>query len=332
MTMKNKEFNTAVLLSAVITVLAFVICLFINIFCAFVCLASGIVLTFVFWYFTHKRYKQLSELNTYLSSVCAGNYDLDINDNAEGELSILKNNLYKVIVLLRSSNEQLNRDKNYLSDSLADISHQLKTPLTSIVIMTELIKEEKDVEKRTEFVKVVQNQIDKMQWLILTLLKLSKLDAGTVEFNIKPLKASEIIESSIQPFLITADLKGIEIIKNANDFIFSGDENWTVEAVQNIVKNCIEHTGSGGRLEITADENLLYKRIVIRDTGCGIAEKDLPHIFERFYHCNDSDENSVGIGLALSKAVLLRERADVIVESQLGKGSTFEIRFYKTFV
>ena len=124
--MKNKEFNTAVLLSAVITVLAFVICLFINIFCAFVCLASGIVLTFVFWYFTHKRYKQLSELNTYLSSVCAGNYDLDINDNAEGELSILKNNLYKVIVLLRSSNEQLNKDKNYLSDSLADISHQLK--------------------------------------------------------------------------------------------------------------------------------------------------------------------------------------------------------------
>lgn len=199
--MKNKEFNTAVLLSAVITVLAFVICLFINIFCAFVCLASDIVLTFVFWYFTHKRYKQLSELNTYLSSVCAGNYDLDINDNAEGELSILKNNLYKVIVLLRSSNEQLNKDKNYLSDSLADISHQLKTPLTSIVIMTELIKDEKDVEKRAEFIKVVQNQIDKMQWLILTLLKLSKLDAGTVEFNIKPLKASEIIESSIQPFL-----------------------------------------------------------------------------------------------------------------------------------
>lgn len=224
MTMKNKEFNTAVLLSAVITVFAFVICLFINIFCAFVCLASGIVLTFVFWYFTHKRYKQLSELNTYLSSVCAGNYDLDINDNAEGELSILKNNLYKVIVLLRSTNEQLNKDKNYLSDSLADISHQLKTPLTSIVIMTELIKDEKDVEKRAEFIKVVQNQIDKMQWLILTLLKLSKLDAGTVEFNIKPLKASEIIESSIQPFLITADLKGIEIIKNADDFIFSGDE------------------------------------------------------------------------------------------------------------
>ena len=330
--MKNKEFKSIIMFSAAITVCAFIACLFINKTCAAISLASGCAISAVFYYYTKKRYDKLQNLNTYLSAVCAGYYELDIDDNAEGELSVLKNNLYKVIVLLRSTNEQLNKDKNYLSDSLADISHQLKTPLTSIVIMTELIKDEKDAEKRAEFIKVVQNQINKMQWLILTLLKLSKLDAGTVEFNIKSLKASEIIESSIQPFLIAADLKGIEIIKSVDDFIFSGDENWTVEAVQNIVKNCIEHTESGGRLEISADENLLYKRIVIRDTGCGIAEKDLPHIFERFYHCNDSDENSAGIGLALSKAVLLKERADVFVESQLGKGSTFEIRFYKTIV
>lgn len=327
--MKNKEFKSLVLLSAAITACAFIACLFINKVCAVICLAAGCAISAAFYYYTKKRYDKLQDLNTCLSAVCAGNYELDIDDNAEGELSILKNNLYKVIVLLRSTNEQLNKDKNYLSDSLADISHQLKTPLTSIIIMTELIRDEENAEKRAEFIKVVQNQLDKMQWLILTLLKLSKLDAGTIEFNIKKLAVSDVIEASLRPFLITADLKGIEIEKNINDFVLDGDENWTVEAVQNIIKNCIEHTESGGRLILTAEENSLYKQITVKDTGCGIRPEDLPHIFERFYHCSDSDENSVGIGLALSKAVLVRENADIEAKSEIGKGSEFVIKFNK---
>lgn len=330
--MKNKGLVLPVATGVVLTIAAAAACFFMNKICAVLCLVLGAALIIIFLQYTRKRYDDINELNNYISLVCSGNFDLDIADNAEGELSILKNNLYKVIVLLRSSNEALKKDKIYLADSLADISHQLKTPLTSIMVITDLLKDEEQKGKRNEFVDIIENQCEKMKWLISTLLKLSKLDAGTAEFNNIGLDICDIIDESLRPFLLTLDLKNISVKKSLTDFTFTGDRNWSVEAIENIIKNCIEHTDENGQLSIRTNTTALYNQIIISDNGCGISDEDLPHIFERFYHGNNAAADSVGIGLALSKSILQNQNASITVESKEGAGTQFDIRFYKSIV
>ena len=330
--MKNKEFRLMLMISAFATVLCFLICLFISTACAFISLALGIILSVVFYVFTKQRYRKIEELNDYLSEVCSGNYELAVNDNAEGELSILKNNLYKVMILLRTASEDAKKDKLYLADSLADISHQLKTPLTSMMIITEVLQDEKDEEKRAGFIRIIEEQLEKMKWLITTLLKLSKLDADTADFNMKSLNCADIINRSINPFLVQAEIRKIKISKHVNPFTFMGDENWSVEALENIIKNCLEHTSDGGTLNINTNSTTIYNEIEISDNGSGIVKEDLPHIFARFYHGKNSSAESVGIGLALSKAVFSKENANIDVKSKEGIGTKFTIRFYKFVV
>jgi len=222
-----------------VSLLLSAVCLFFNKYCALLCFVCGITVMAVCLYATKKRYDRLNELNNYLSLVCSGNYDLNIASNTEGELSILQNNLYKVITLLKTQNELLKKDKVYLADSLADISHQLKTPLTSMMVMTDLIKNETDEHKNKEFLEVIENQLDKMRWLILNLLKFSKLDAGMVNFKSENVSVLEVLQASLKPFLITMDLKQITLINHAEDFMFKGDKNWTEEGFGNIIKNCL---------------------------------------------------------------------------------------------
>ena len=320
------------IVSSVLTALLSVICAFFSKVCAVLCLALGIILIIIFTVVTKRRYKNLNDLNDYLSIVCKGIYDMNIDDNTEGELSILKNNLYKVITLLQSQNEYLKNDKLYLADSIADISHQLKTPLTSMMVMCELLENEENPDKRQEFVSVINNQLSKMKWLITNILKISKLDADATEFKRDEVSILSVLDDSLKPFALTAELKNITIQNNADNFVFNGDENWTVEAVSNIVKNCLEHTNDGGKITIASESTNLYNKLTISDNGCGIAEEDLPHIFERFYHGKNSSKDSVGIGLALAKTVFEKENASVTVESEQGRGSVFEIRFYKSVV
>ena len=195
-----------------------------------------------------------------------------------------------------------------------------------------LLENEENPEKRQEFVAVINNQLSKMKWLITNILKISKLDADATEFKREEISISKVIDDSLKPFDLTAELKNITIQNNADDFVFYGDENWTVEAVSNIVKNCLEHTNDGGKITIASESTNLYNKLTISDNGCGIAEEDLPHIFERFYHGKNSSKDSVGIGLALAKTVFEKENASVTVESEQGRGSVFEIRFYKSVV
>lgn len=332
MKMNDKEIRIVLIVSSVLTAVLSIICAFFSKICAVLCLALGIILIIVFTFVTKRRYKNLNDLNDYLSLVCKGIYDMNIDDNTEGELSILKNNLYKVITLLQSQNEYLKNDKLYLADSIADISHQLKTPLTSMMMMCELLENEENPDKRQEFVAVINNQLSKMKWLITNILKISKLDADATEFKREEVSISKVLDDSLKPFVLTAELKNVAIQNGANDFVFNGDERWTVEAVSNIVKNCLEHTNDGGKIIISSDSTNLYNKLTISDNGCGIAEEDLPHIFERFYHGKNSSKDSVGIGLALAKTVFEKENASVSVESEQGRGSVFEIRFYKSVV
>ncbi len=330
--MINKDAKLTIILGSAITLVLAVICFVFNKVAGIICLVLGIVLTGVYFYNLKKRNDKINELNNYLSLMCSGNFDLKLGDNTEGEMSILKNNLYKIMTLLKSQNEELKNEKVYLADSIADISHQLKTPLTSMMVMSDLLMDENDEQKRNEFLSIIATQLDKMKWLITNLLKISKLDAGTTQFKMENVSIKDVLAQSLKPFSVSLDIRQIEVINTSEDFSFKGDDNWTSEAIENIIKNCIEHTDDGGTLTFYTQMTNVYNSLFITDNGCGIAEEDLPHIFERFYHGKNSSSESVGIGLALAKTVLEKEKGDIIVNSELGKGSIFEVRFYKTIV
>ena len=330
--MINKDIKIIVLVGIFGTIVATVVTLFFNVVCSVVTFLLGAILTLTFYIVTKKRYKKIADLNNYLSLVCAGNYLIDIKDNTEGELSILKNNLYKVIVLLRSKNELLEKDKIYLADSLADISHQLKTPLTSLMVMVDLLKNEKNIDKQKEFISIIEIQISKIKWLVENLLKLSKLDAGTIKFKKEKIDVLSVITKSLSPFLVQMEMKNISLETTINDFSLTGDLNWTSEAVENIIKNCIEHTDDNGKLNIETGVTNIYSYIKITDNGCGIKKKDLPHIFERFYQGENSSKESVGIGLALAKTIVENQGGSIEVTSEENVGTEFIIKFNKMVV
>lgn len=323
--MNDKSFKITFGISLAITLLLSAFCFYYGLIPGIICLLCGGAAISLFVVNTKKRFKRISELNNYLSAVCSGNLDLDLPDNSEGELSILKNNLYKIITMLKYQNEALKKDKVYLADSMTDISHQLKTPLTSMMVMTDIIKDEQSAEKRKDFVDIIQSQLEKMRWLILNLLKLAKLDADTVEMTDEKLSAFDLVEESLQPFQITFDVRDIALSKSGSDFFVEGDSGWLCEAISNIIKNDLEHTPCGGSISISFKQTALFGVISITDNGCGIDEEDLKHIFERFYRGKNSSPESVGIGLALSKSIVEKNGGKIEVKSIPGSGTTFDV-------
>ena len=204
--------------------------------------------------------------------------------------------------------------------------------MTSMMVMADLLKVEESKEKRLEFVGIIETQLEKMRWLLSNLLKFSKLDAGTVVLKQDSISLSKVIEESLKPFMLTMDLKNLTLKRDVADVMIRGDFNWTVEAVSNVIKNCIEHLPEQGLITITSSSTSIYDAIFIKDTGVGIAPEDLPHIFERFYHGKNASKDSVGIGLALAKTILQKEHGEIMVSSEVSVGTTFEIRFYKAIV
>ena len=277
-------------------------------------------------------YPDIEELNTYLEKVLSDDDPPEILDIGEGELSILKSNIYKVTTKLKYQKELLKQDKVTLATAMADISHQLKTPLTSMMVMNDLLKSEEDGEKREEFLKTQSDQLDRMNWLIQTLLKLSKLDAGSVLLTKEDIAADELIKDVMKPFEIQMDIKNISFVSEISDALVMCDKNWTVEAIQNIVKNCIEHMDEGGSLKVSLIDTNIFSQILINDTGCGIAAEDIPHVFERFYRGKNAGKDSVGIGLALAKTIIENQHGEISVKSEAGVGSTFDIKLYKTII
>ena len=330
---RNKEFNfmfiTAAVFTAALSVCVYAIC---GIAAFFLILLLGIGITTGFVIITWRRYAAIDRLNSYLVRVLAGDEAPGILDQEEGELSLLKTNIYKATSTLNYQKDLLSKDKLALANAIADISHQLKTPLTSMMVMNDLLKTEDDEGKRMEFLKTQSNQLDRMNWLIQTLLKLSRIDAGTITMKPEEIQAEQLVKEVIRAFEIQMELKNIKCTKHISDISFSCDRNWTIEALQNIVKNCIEHMESGDELSISTSDTNIYKEIVIEDTGCGIAQEDLPHIFERFYKGKNAGKDSVGIGLALSKTIITGQHGDIIVKSTEGVGTKFFVRFYKTII
>lgn len=295
-------------------------------------IAGGIAVTIVILSYNKKREEKISDINSYIGKVNSGNYELKIEENGEDELTKLRNELYKTTVLLRETAENSEKEKTNLSNSLTDISHQLKTPLTSIRIMIDNIQNNPDMDEKTrnEFIEDISKQIDWISSLVISLLKLAKFDAGSIVMRDEEINVKKLIQNIISNLAILIDIKDIKIEENISEQItLFADYNWQIEALTNIIKNCVEHSFDGGKIKIEAESNSVFTKIIITDEGEGIEKNDLNRIFERFYKSAKSSENSIGIGLALAKTIIEKERGYIKVESEVGKGTKFEIKYLK---
>ena len=293
-----------------------------------ICLASGLCLTSVILIYIVRQKKKIKELTRYVHMINEGKYDLYPEKNSEEETSVLQNEIYKTTVVLREKSEKAIKARIQLKDSISDISHQLKTPLTSVTLMLDNLNDDLPLQLRRKFMRDIKTQTNHISFLIRSLLTLSRLDADVIDFHKEAIPLKPLLDSCISHTEIMAELRGVTVCVIADEKCSAKKKKkWTVEAITNIVKNCIEHTPSGGNVCITAQENKLYTRITVRDSGCGISREDLPHIFDRFYRAKNSDENSVGIGLSLTKAIIEKQGGYISAVSGQGEGSEFVIRF-----
>jgi signal transduction histidine kinase len=232
--------------------------------------------------------------------------------------------------MLSEQSSYLEQDKVKLTNAISDISHQLKTPLTSMMVMADLLSSNQlDESKRAEFTQNIRVQLERIEWLVSSLLKLSKIDAGTVSFKKDQVSVRSLIERAVQPLLIPMDIKEQTLSVEGDDSVtFSGDGHWTAEALINILKNCVEHTSVGGQVSISFSETPLFTEIKVKDNGNGIPKEDLPYIFRRFYKGKNAGEDSVGIGLAMAYSIITSQQGDIEVRSEQGIGTEFHIKFY----
>ena len=280
--------------------------------------------------YINKIYNKIKKLSIYANDILNNKYNMDIREYSEGDISNLKNDLYKMTIKLKEQNELSLKDKIYLQDTLSDISHQLKTPLTSMYVINELLYDDKlDKSLKKELLNKSKKGLERIEWLITSLLKMSRLDSGSEKLILENVKLINIINKTIEPIRIPLELKNINLnVSCSNDIKVNVDVNWTTEALINILKNAMEHTLENGNINIVCSDNPLYTMISISDDGCGISKKDLPHIFERFYK-GMSNKESIGIGLNMSKKIIENENGNISVKSKENEGTTFIIKLFK---
>mgnify|MGYP000387009900 FL=1 len=291
-----------------------------------------LMLSIIFFKYNHSESKKINEITKYIEEINRGNYKLNIEENTEDELSILKNELYKITIMLKEVAENSQKDKTTLKDSLSDISHQIKTPITSILIMLDNILSDENMPEdiKKDFIKDIKREIVNIKFLVESILKLSKIDSNSIKFIKKEVFIKDIINEAVKNVSMLSELKNIEIIVSGDDSIKTiCDLKWQVEAITNILKNCIEHSYENRKIYINYNQNNMYTELKIEDNGTGIDAKDLPHIFERFYKGKNSSSDSVGIGLALSKSIIESNNGYIQVDSKLNKGTTFIIKYLK---
>ena len=296
-------------------------------------------ITFVFiclitisFYFFIKIYRDIKDMTDYVYHSSEGReYEMK-NKNQEGQIGLLKTELMKMTTVLKEKVALLHSEKIFLNDTISDISHQLKTPMTSLMLLTDLMYNDLDKEKKIEFLDRTNAQLSRMDWLIKSMLKLSKLEAKVIDFKTDKVNINELIKRSISPLLVPIELRNISLnINGDKEASYTGDIEWSSEALSNIIKNCIEHTKEGGTLDITYEENPIYSEIIIKDNGEGIDKDDIQNIFKRFYKGKNSKSDSVGIGLAMAKSIIESQNGDIYVKSKKNRGSEFHITFHKRY-
>ncbi|MFL1673600.1 sensor histidine kinase [Paenibacillus dendritiformis] len=332
--LRNREIQILLLAMGSISLAATVAAAFLSSVAAALVFAASALLIGSSLVFTRWRYREIEKLSVYLRQISSGNDSLDVRDNQEGELSILKNDIYKVTLMLSEQRSLLQQDKIKLTDAISDISHQLKTPLTSMTVMADLLSEpELPQAKRTEFTRNIRIQLERIDWLVTSLLKLSKIEAKTVPFKKDRVPVKMLVQKALEPVLIPMDIKDISVsVQGEDNVTFLGDLHWTAEALINILKNGVEHTEEGGTIAISFSENALFTEMIIEDNGKGIPKEDLPYIFKRFYKGKNASEGSIGIGLSMAHSIITSQNGVIDVASDKDKGTQFRIKFYKQVI
>lgn len=297
-------------------------------------LLSGTGLCILQIVFVEKRYKEIRLLSQQLDEILHEGGSMELRHFREGDVEILRDELQKMLLRLEEQTELLEKEKMSLADSLADISHQIRTPLTTLNLLVERLKKNTgDISSRQSLLREAEQMLDRIQWLVTSLLRLSKLDAGAIVLKPQTILLSSFFREVMKPFDVSMDVRGQSLeIRGDGSTEVQGDYNWTMEAIGNVIKNSLEYTPEGGLLLIEWTENPLFTEIKITDSGKGIPKEDIPHLFERFYRGKNAGNHSFGIGLSLSRAILAQENAVIYGQNVSPLGAQFVIRFYKTVV
>ncbi len=330
---KNPELRKELIIYILTTLVLFGLGFWISSGCALMLLAAGLLFSGLHIWFLNRRYVKLAELSSSIDRVLHQNEKLNISESEEGELAILKSEIRKMAVRLQESADSAKQDKLELSQALADISHQLRTPLTAMNLTLSLLtKEHVGEQRRTELLRELKRELSRIDWLVETLLKLSKLDAGTVSLVKERVPVGALIRRATQSLEIPMELRGQQLVLDYGDEWFEGDLAWSAEALGNLVKNCMEHTPEGGTVTVKAGQTAIFTEITVRDTGAGFDAEDLPHLFERFYRGKNAGAGSIGIGLALARSVAAAQNGTLRARNHPDGGAEFELRFYHTVV
>ena len=288
-------------------------------------------LCILYFRYNYKRKNDIKDIIKYIEQINRRNYELEIDTISEDELSILKNEIYKTAVMLKEAALNSNKDKLNLKKSLEDISHQLKTPLTSILVLLDNLIDEPDMDSsiRNDFIIDIKRNVININFLVQALLKLSKFDANTVHFIKKENDLEMIVKEAIKNVSTLCDLRNINIKLNTlENAKVDCDAKWQIEAITNIIKNAIEHSKDNSNIVINIDNNRVYSKIEVIDFGDGISKRDIKHIFERFYKGVNATSNSIGIGLALAKTIIEEDKGTIAVESN-ESNTKFTIKYFK---
>lgn len=334
MKLMSPEARTPLLVQTCIAAAGFVVCLFFSVEAALVMLGTTAVMLTVQAVFLAGRQRRLSELCDEIDEILHGAETVSFDAFQEGEIGILSAELQKMTVRLREQNAALREDRQFMKESLEDMSHQLRTPLTTMLLILGMMREpELSKAQRLEYVQELCGLLSRMQWMLETLLSLSRLDAGAVVFQTETLRMSELIQAALEPLAIAIELKNITVsTKIEGEPVFRGDRQYCTEAIVNLLKNCMEHTPEGGTIAIRAHDNSIYTGVIITDSGEGIAQKELPHIFERFYRGSVFSKKGYGIGLAFAQKVVAAQNGSLQVRNAEPHGAEFDLRFYRTAV
>lgn len=326
---RNPEIQRLLLIFGVLGVCTTVAAFIWNVWFGVFTLGLCLVFICIFLVFTYRRYRRIEALSDTVNRVLHGDYTLSFDGYDEGELGVLQSELYKMTVRLREQQQALLDDKIFLADSIADISHQIRTPLTSINLIVSLLDDpELPEQAREQYMRELYVLLSRIDWLITALLKMSKLDAGTIQLQSRSMSLQELIDRSTAPLLVPIELHGQRLICKADGHV-ACDAAWTAEALGNIVKNCMEHTPEGGTLCIQAKETALYSEITVTDSGAGIDPEDLPRLFERFYKGKNSSDAGFGVGLALARTIVTAQNGTLKAQNAPEGGAQFIMRFYK---
>lgn len=330
---RNPEFKYELYIYILVAVVFSIIGFIIKPIYGLLFIISGVIFAFIHLYFARKRYKKIASLSNSINRILHGQDTFLITDSVEGELSILNSEISKMTTRLKESSDLLLADKVRLTEAIADIFHQLRTPLTSMNIVVSMLSEENLVfERRLQYTREIKKQLQRIEWLVETLLKMSKIDSGTALFREETISVSELIKKASDPLAIPMELRGQTFNIVVGEETFNGDLLWTTEALGNILKNCMEHTPENGRIDIHISDTALYTEIIVHDSGEGFNEEDIPHLFERYYRGKDSNEGSIGIGLALSRMIIAAQNGTVTAANSADGGAQFIIRFYKSII